>query len=184
MPFSLELKIYCAALPSSDYETLRTLNRWQPGVVDFGTLEGAIKETVFDRLGFAHQMLTFAEGLQATVKGPDDSFVARNVLSRAYYCLHHTLRALSVYERRNDPFGHEATIEQAVRIFAGVRALSAKLGRDASRLGLELSQAREQRNLADYHFLGTDSEKYAPLDFVMAAGNVITLARAVYDTVN
>ena len=72
----------------------------------------------------------------------------RSAIGRAYYSIHHSIRAMILYELQFDPDGHQASIDALAELLRdnGFRGRSGLQVADAK----EISSARDNREIADY----------------------------------
>lgn len=142
-------------------QTLDDLQRMTPSegmllyrLVDLGYLTRAqidelINRLVTDRFAKAIDYLAFAQQLEVSV-----TLNQPHIISRCYYAMYHTARALVLYVRRADMDDHE-------RLPA---ALSQILG---ANYGDILGRWREMRNRIDY-------SPYAPADLANHAATAVS----------
>jgi uncharacterized protein (UPF0332 family) len=118
-----------------------------------------IDDVVIDRLMLAQEYLNFAERLKE--RCGNDTVSLRCVVNRAYYSIHHSIRAMLLKHNHCEADGHAEAIEQLKRLFEAAE-------RKVSRAGLqqdiieEVGEARNNRAVADY----------SPYEFSRAAGKL------------
>ena len=121
----------------------------------------------------AEQFLLFSEGL---VSGSSDEIANRNAVSRAYYAVHHAIRALLLFEERGDIDGHSESIKAICDLLKRNPAARSKLG-ETKDFCSNIRRLIEQRHLADYYPYGSNASNETPLDFAMAAQEAVNFAR-------
>jgi len=140
--------VYCSLLKKAQYRNWRDLAAVNPGVVDMAAVDEAIRETVEKRMRLAQDFLSFSESLVSMP--PSMSEIAdRNAVSRAYYAVHHAIRALLLFEERGDVDGHRESIEAACSLLKRNPAVRSKLG-ETEKFRAAVLGLLEQRHLADY----------------------------------
>ncbi len=80
------------------------------------SFEAHLDKIADDRLVFAQRMLLVSQeilagNVKSSLLASNDEILLRSALSRAYYCVHHSLRALHLQFARWDPDGHYETVE-------------------------------------------------------------------------
>jgi len=88
----------------------------------------------------------------------------RNALSRGYYAVHHAIRAVLLYDLKQDCYGHSEAIEGFGGRLQAKPQLKAKLATIPG-IDQKLGELIHNRHLADYYVYGTKNPKEAPLDF-------------------
>jgi uncharacterized protein (UPF0332 family) len=101
---------YFDRLSEGDCRLLEHLERH--GHLSNLTLADLVEALVRARLALAQEHLDFAAALDPLI--PDHR---RQIISRAYYCMHHAGRALLLLEERQETTGHKQTIEKLARMF-------------------------------------------------------------------
>ena len=141
-----------------------------------------MRDGVEKRLTLAKEFLSFSESLISS-SGPLDEIANRNAVSRAYYAVHHAIRALLLFEERGDVDGHRESIEAVYALLKRNPAARNKLG-SAEDFRADFLVLLERRHLADYYPYGTNAPKEVPLDFSQAAQEAIQFARRVVEKTN
>lgn len=136
-----------------------------------------MREGVEKRLKLAQDFLTFSEN-QTSALGVDAEMAGRNAVSRAYYAVHHAVRALLLFEERGDVDGHREAIEAVSALLKRNPAVRSKLG-DSEEFRAAFLDLLDRRHLADYYPYGTNAPNEAPLDFVQAGLEAVLFAKRV-----
>lgn len=123
---SLPFLIYCSLLKKAQYRQLRDLSDVHYGAVDMTGVDQAMREGVEKRLTLAQEFLAFSESLLSS--GTGSEIANRNAVSRAYYAVHHAVRALLLFEERGDVGGHRESIEAVYALLKRNPAVRSKLG--------------------------------------------------------
>lgn len=140
-----------------------------------------MRDGVEKRLTLAREFLSFSEGLISS--GSVNEIASRNAVSRAYYAVHHAVRALLLFEERGDVDGHRDSVEAVHALLKRNAAARSKLG-SAEDFRAEFLVLLERRHLADYYPYGTNAPKEVPLDFSQAAQAATQFARRVVEKTN
>jgi uncharacterized protein (UPF0332 family) len=172
---SFELLVHCSTLTRIQYGQYRDLAQLQAGVLDLAAIDEGIEAGVDKRLELAEMFLTCANRLCPPAGTAMDEISARNAVSRAYYAIHHAVRALLLYEEHGDVDGHQETIKAVTGLIIRVPAARAKIG-GAKEFGDKLQEVLHQRHLADYYLYGTAVPREVPLDFPTAATELLSFA--------
>src|SRR5579883_943784 len=176
-------KIYACQLVKGRYGELRQLSRVTPALVDGTNLHDALIESVVDQLLLASEFLSSAKNMLAA--SPQSSFEigARNALSRAYYSIHHTVRATARFALQHDPYGHPQSIDAFIDVAHKQKPLGTRLTArygDLTAASRRLKTILEDRHHADYDPYGASEVLEQPLDFQKAANEAIEDAEAVH----
>ncbi len=108
------------------------------------SLAGAVEDMCVDKLIRADGCLKLARGLALD----DDNESVRAAISRAYYSIHHCLRAIVLWQSHWDPDGHEQSIKELRDLLKNsqFRLRSGLPENTADRI----AEARTNRHVADY----------------------------------
>ena len=104
-----------------------------------------IEPVVLNRMMLAQGALEVARMLLAQ---PQTEAVLRAVINRAYYAIHHSIRAIMLYKYQSEADGHEEAIKELENLL--------KDKTDRARCGLDeffferAIEARDNRSIADY----------------------------------
>lgn len=177
---SLPFLIYCSLLKKAQYRQLRDLDDVQHGAVDMAGVEQAMRAGVDKRLALAQEFLSFSESLLSSEAGGE--IADRNAVSRAYYAVHHVVRALLLFEERGDIDGHRESIEAVCALLKRNAAARSKLG-STEEFRSAFLDLLERRHLADYYPYGANAPNEAPLDFGPAAQEAVQFARRVVEKI-
>lgn len=175
---ALPFLIYCSLLKKAQYASLRELDNLSPGLVDLAAVNQAINVSVEQRMLLARDFLTFSQNLVTLTT--EDEMANRNAVSRAYYAVHHAVRALLLFEERGDVDGHREAIEAVCALLKRNPAVRSKLG-ETQVFREAFLDLLDRRHLADYHPFGTNVPNEAPLDFAKAAQEAIDFAQKVVE---
>ena len=175
---SLPFLIYCSLLKKAQYASLRELDDLAVGLVDIAAVNQAINVSVDQRMSLAQDFLAFSQSLLA--QGTGSEIANRNTVSRAYYAVHHAVRALLLFEERGDVDGHREAIEAVCALLKRNPAVRSKLG-DTQEFREAFLDLLDRKHLADYHPFGTNAPKEAPLDFAQAAQGAVKFAQKVVE---
>jgi uncharacterized protein (UPF0332 family) len=176
---SIEFLIYCSLLDREQYRQLRNLAAVQSDAIDMARIDQAMRECVDQRLELADSFITFAGGLQSAI-GAGSNIAARNAVSRAYYAVHHALRALLLFEEHGDVDGHREAIEAIYGLLKRNPAARAKLGEEDI-FRKQMLDLLAQRHLSDYYPYGTNAPKEPPADFMVLAAQAIPFALRIVE---
>jgi len=177
-------KIYASRLVKGRYGELRQLAEANPPLVEAVNLQDALVESVRDQLELASEFISAARNLLASGSNSRFDIDHRNALSRAYYGIHHTVRAVVRYAQHYDPYGHPTSIDAFIDVAGDKRAIGAKLTArfgDLKAASRRLKTIIEERHHSDYDPYGASEIKELPLDIQKAAISVIEDAEAVHD---
>lgn len=157
---SIALLVYCSLLERAQYRQLRDLAAIQPDALAIDQIDQAMRQSVGKRLELAHEFLVFAESLHSA-EGSMSDMAARNAISRAYYAVHHAMRALLLFEERGDVDGHREAIEAISALLGRNPAARAKFG-EPNAFRTQVLELLAQRHLSDYYPYGTNAPREAP----------------------
>lgn len=145
MPQPFETLVYVARLRKDEKETVFT----HQAIFPFSGLRAALLEAVedvcLDRLVRSDACLALARRL---ADGTPDEETLRAAIGRAYYSIHHALRAIALWQNKWDPDGHDQSIAE-FKTLLGDNAFRhrSSLAPDVLERILE---ARDNRHVADY----------------------------------
>lgn len=176
---SLPFLVYCSLLKRAQYKNWCDLAAVNSDAVDMAAVDQAIRETVEKRLSLAQDFLVFSEGLVSPAGAVSD-MANRNAVSRAYYAVHHAIRALLMFVENGDVDGHRESIKAICDLLKRNPALRSKLG-EVEDFRTEILEMLNQRHLADYYPYGTNATNEGPLDFGQAAQEAVQFARRVVE---
>ncbi len=137
--------IYVARLRPGEKETILAHDAAFPASGLWNGLLRAVEDVCVDRLIRADGCLRLARQL-ALQSGDEEAL--RAGIGRAYYSLHHSLRAMALWQNKWDPDGHEESIQQ-FRLLLKDNSFRNRSGLapDASE---RVAEARTNRHVADY----------------------------------
>lgn len=108
-----------------------------------------LMEAVFDRMVRAEGCLELAKSLLAQRQQPPlEEERIRTVIGRAYYSIHHSIRAMCLHHLEFDPDGHEESIGEFETLLTD-NAFRARSGL-APNVVAEIHQGKDNRSIADY----------------------------------
>ena len=174
---TLPFLVYCSLLKKAQYKNLRDLATVHHGAVDMPSVSQAMRDGIERRLELAEQFLLFSESLSS---GTVSEIASRNTVSRAYYAVHHAIRALLMFVENGDVDGHRESIEDVCDLLKRNPALRSKLG-EVEDFRTEILELLNRRHLADYYPYGTNAPNEVPLDFGQAAQEAVQFARRVVE---
>jgi len=166
LPQSLLIEV--SKLSGEENQTLRKFSQLHSQLVTTGVLDAAIDHVVTDRMAFAHDFLAHATA-DLAIGGEMSS---RNALSRGYYAVHHAVRAVLLYDLKQDFFGHFEAIDSFNARLQAKPPLKAKLT-SIPNIDQKLVEMIHSRHLADYYVYGTKGPKEPALDFNAAASTAL-----------
>src|SRR5262249_4999849 len=105
-----------------------------------------VHEVALHRVIRADECLRLAQRLYDQSK---DEETLRAVTGRAYYSIHHSLRAMVLYEKDYDPDGHQASIDALADLILKDSGFRARSGLDLN-AAKDISKAKDNREIADY----------------------------------
>ena len=123
MALPITLLIAVERLKRDENTLLRHYSRLHAPTVDIGLIDSAVQQVVLDRIAFAKEFVASAKDMLAGTPGIMDF---RNATSRGYYAVHHTLRAVLLFDLKADTYGHSEAIEDFVKRMRAIPALRAK----------------------------------------------------------
>jgi uncharacterized protein (UPF0332 family) len=137
--------IYLARLNKSELSAVFALQNAFPRSGLFDQFQAAVEDVCIDRLIRADGCLKLAQELKSA--GVEEEHL-RAAISRAYYSMHHSLRALLLWQNKWDPDSHEETIKQFKEQLKdkAFRARSGLLEDEWE----QVAEARNNRHVADY----------------------------------
>lgn len=145
MAQSFETLVFLHRLKASETEAVFAHDAVFPTSGLKAKLLQAVEDACVDRLLRAAGCLDMARRLM-TLDGDEET--QRTGIGRAYYSIHHSLRAIALWQNKWDPDGHEETIQELRRL------LKSKAFRDRSGLAEDsydqIIEARTNRHIADY----------------------------------
>ena len=144
MPEPSALRLFVARLSAAEKQAVLGHDRVFVNANLFATLSAAIEDVCLDRLVRAERLLKLARALAEN----SDEEELRNAIGRAYYSIHHSLRAMALWTNKWDPDGHEESIKQ----FRVMLSESKFRGRTELRVDdwQQVTLARLNRHVADY----------------------------------
>ena len=108
-----------------------------------------VVDVLLDRLVRAQQCLELAKRLaKAYEKKPADEESLRGAIGRAYYSMHHSLRAMAFHQLEYDPDSHDESIAVFTKLLNN-NAFRARTGLK-KRAAENVSEAKINRSIADY----------------------------------
>jgi uncharacterized protein (UPF0332 family) len=148
LPSPLETLIYVARLSADEKDAALTIDRSFPQTGLWARLLSAVEEVAIDRLVRADGCLQVAKLLHTASLGVAGSEELRGAASRAYYSIHHSIRAMCLWQNKWDPDGHEESIRELKKLLTE----NTFLHRTGLARGVlaEVNEARENRHVADY----------------------------------
>ena len=111
-------------------------------------LLSAVEEVAIDRLIRADGCLQVARLLHTASIGAAGSEELRGAASRAYYSIHHSIRAMCLWQNKWDPDGHEESIRELKKLLTE-NAFLHRSGLEPN-ISLRIIEARANRHVADY----------------------------------
>ena len=145
MPQPLETLIFVHRLTASETAAVFAHDAVFPASGLKPRLLEAIEEACLDRLIRAGGCLDLANRLFSAAA---DEETLRAAISRAYYSVHHSLRAMALWQNKWDPDGHEETIGQLKRLLKD-KPFRNQTGLDEDTYD-RVIEARTNRHIADY----------------------------------
>lgn len=137
--------IHLARLSKSEKSAVFALKDAFPDSDLYNCFLSAATDVCIDRLIRADSCLKLAQELITAVSDEEHH---RAAIGRAYYSIHHSLRALLLWQNKWDPDGHEETIKQFKELLKdkAFRDLAGLLEDDWE----QVAEARNNRHVADY----------------------------------
>lgn len=175
MALPISLLVAVERMKREENVLLRRYQRMHSSIIDTALLDAAVEQVAVDRIAFAKEFLASAKGL---IAGKPAEIDLRNASSRAYYAVHHTLRAVLLYDLKADVYGHRESIEELTDLVKSSPALRVK----ASAAGItktNLDDILDWRHLADYHVYGAWDPFEAPVDFSVIAPRAVVFSDGV-----
>ena len=152
MSNSVQTLIYVARLSADEKEAILAQDKAFPNSDLKSALFSAVTDVCVDRLIRADGCLQVAKPLCSSA----DEETLRAGVARAYYSMHHSLRAIALWRNKWDPDGHEQSIKQLKLLLqdnAFVQQTSL-----ASNDWQKVTEARNNRHVADYSPYDTQRE--------------------------
>ena len=175
MAVPIKLLIAVSRLKHDENVLLRQYSSHHAPTIDISLIDAAIQQAVLDRIKFANDFVVSAENMLAGTPGEMDF---RNATSRSYYGIHHALRAVLLFDRNSDSYGHVEAIEDFVALMNKLPALKAK-SNTAGITNQTLNDALHRRHLADYHFYGSMEPEEPSIDFSVICPAAVVFAKHV-----
>jgi uncharacterized protein (UPF0332 family) len=182
-----ETLLYVARLSAAQKRAVFQHDGAFPGSGLTNSLRAAVDEVCVERLILAERFRDAAMALRA--RADNDEALLRIAVSRAYYSIHHAIRAICLRHNTWDPDGHEASIQALKKLLAdnSFRSRSGLAADDEQ----AVAKARTNRHVADYspfdeqHFFEKDgrevTERITGNDWEQAADYNIALAKRMLD---
>lgn len=149
MPAPFETLVFVARLTRGEKDTIFKQASAFPTSDLTSRLDSAIEEVCVDRLSLAEDCLKLARDLTNPVSGAGAGEAQlRAAVGRAYYCMHHSMRAIALWQNQWDPDGHAETIEELKKLL-GNNSFRARSGLAAD-AWTRVVVARTNRHVADY----------------------------------
>jgi len=141
----LETRVYVNRLRKDEKATAFAYDAVFPSSGVKASLLSAIKDVCDDRLIRAEGCLRLARSLAASSA---DNENLRASIGRAYYCIHHCLRAMALWQNKWDPDGHDESITEFKTLLQDNSFIvrSGFSPDDYKRV----AEARTNRHIADY----------------------------------
>jgi uncharacterized protein (UPF0332 family) len=172
MALPTALLIAVERLKQGDNVLLRHYSRVHPPAVDTGLIDAAIQQVTLDRMTLARD---FVASATAMLNGAPREVDLRNATSRAYYAIHHALRAVLLFDLKSDAYGHIESIDEFLKRARSTSSLRTKA--DAAAITERaLLDILHHRHLADYHCYGAADPFEAPVDFSVVAPQAVKFA--------
>ena len=140
----LETRLFIHRLTSMEKTAVYTHNKAFPSSGLAAAFATALQDVCIDKLIRAEGCLELAQSLAANT----DNESQRASIGRAYYCIHHCLRAILLWQNKWDPDGHE----QSLKEFGVLLQDNAFRNRSGLPPNTEkrVTEARTNRHIADY----------------------------------
>lgn len=145
MPQPFETLVYVARLRKEEKAALFAQEAAFPSSGLMVALLEAVEDVCLDRLVRADACLGLARRL---ADGSPDEETLRAAIGRAYYSVHHALRAMALWQNKWDPDGHEESITEFKALLED-RTFRHRSGLTPDVLG-RILEARTNRHIADY----------------------------------
>jgi len=140
-----ETRLYIHRLTSAEKTAVYAHDTAFPASGLKASLESAVEDVCVDKLIRADGCLKLAKSLSASTTGNESQ---RASIGRAYYSIHHCLRAMLLWQNKWDPDGHEQSLK-AFRIFLEDSNFRLRSGLPVN-TGDRIAEARTNRHVADY----------------------------------
>ena len=139
-----ETRLFIHRLTQTEKAAVYVHNTAFPSSELAAALASAVEDVCVDKLIRADGCLKLAQHLAL---GTDNESL-RAAISRAYYCIHHCLRAIALWQGKWDPDGHEQSIEEFWQLLKDT-PFRVRLGLPEN-TGSRVAEARTNRHVADY----------------------------------
>ncbi len=172
MALPTTLLIAIERLRRDHYTLLRHYRGLHAPIIDIGLIDSAIQQVALDRIAFAKEFVASATDMLA---GSPDEMDFRNATSRGYYAVHHTLRAVLLFDLRADTYGHSEAISDFLKRMKDDPALKTK----ADVAGINQTTLKDlllNRQLADYHYYGSSNPSEPKVEFASIGPQAVHFA--------
>ncbi len=144
MPEPLEALLFVHRLTLTDKTAVYAHNQAFPSSGLAAAFAAALQDVCIDKLIRADGCLELAKSLAASTENESQ----RASIGRAYYCIHHCLRAMLLWQNKWDPDGHE----QSIKEFGTLLQDTSFRNRSGLPLNTEkrVAEAQTNRHIADY----------------------------------
>ena len=157
-----QTSIYVARLSAAEKEAIFEQDKAFPNSNLKSALLDAVADVCVDRLIRADGCFQVAKQLCSS----SDGETLRAGVARAYYSMHHSLRAMALWRNKWDPDGHEESIKQ-LKLLLEDNSFVGKSGLAADDWE-KVTEARNNRHVADYSPYDSQRE---PRGMVRITGN-------------
>ncbi len=140
----LETRLFIHRLTQTEKAAVYAHNTAFPSSGLAASFATAIEDVCVDKLIRADGCLRLAQSLALD----KDNESQRAAIGRAYYSIHHCLRAILLWQNKWDPDGHEKSIEEFRELLKD-SAFRIRLGLPEN-TGNRVAEARTNRHVADY----------------------------------
>ena len=144
MPEPLETRLFIHRLTDTEKTAVYTHDKAFPAASLAAAFTTAIEDVCIDKLIRADGCLKLARSLALDT----DNESQRAAIGRAYYSIHHCLRAIMLRQNKWDPDGHEKSIEEFRKLLKD-NAFRNRSGLPEN-TGDRVTEARRNRHVADY----------------------------------
>ncbi len=144
MPEPYETRLFIHRLTQMEKAAVYAHNAAFPSSGLAASFAAAVEDVCIDKLIRAEGCLELAQSLAVNT----DNESRRASIGRAYYCIHHCLRAILLWQNNWDPDGHEKSIEEFRKILQN-NAFRSRFGLSEN-TGNRVTEARTNRHVADY----------------------------------
>ena len=144
MPEPLETLLFIHRLTLTEKTAVYAHNQAFPSSGLAAAFAAAIQDVCIDKLIRADGCLELAKSLAVNTENESQ----RASIGRAYYCIHHCLRAMLLWQNQWDPDGHE----QSIKEFGALLQDNTFRNRSGLPLNTEkrVTEAQANRHVADY----------------------------------